>query len=224
MKSKILRRFISGLLVFIPLFVLVYGLLKLHEITSKLSEPLLGFADPNNPVGAVFLKLAAAVLVLFAIYLLGFLADRPIIRSRVERLDRALNAVIPGYALAKGIVGGVVNEDQMMDGFRPVLVHCNDGHRMGFEVERTQSGLVVVFLPDSPSPRSGISMVFESEQVAPLNLPPHKAAELLTFYGRGLGLEIEKAMSSGDEKTATIAGDVAPEGTAATDDNTDNDA
>lgn len=206
MKSHFLRRFIAGLLMFIPLFVLVYGLVQLNAITGKLSEPLLGFADPDNPIGAIFLKLVAAVLVLVAIYLLGFLADRPMIRSRVQRLDRALHAIVPGYAMAKGIIGGAIKEDSLTDGFRPVLVQCADGHRLGFEVERTKSGLVVVFLPDSPSPRNGISMVFDPAQVARLNLPPHKAAEIMSFYGRGLGEEIEKALAS---KAQAPQGDVA---------------
>jgi uncharacterized membrane protein len=195
-KSRILRRFISGLLLFIPLFVLLYGLVQFYQITGKLAEPMLGFADPENPIGAVILKLAAVILVLAAIYLLGFMADLPVVRTRVQRLDRALNMIIPGYAIAKGIIGGVVKDDELMGGFRPVLVQCADGHRLGFEVERTQSGLVVVFLPESPSPRSGISMVFEPAQVARLNLPPHKAAEIMSFYGRGLGEEIEKALAS----------------------------
>ncbi len=205
MKSKILHRFVSGLLVFIPLFVLAFGLFKFHELAGVLAKPVLGFADPDTAFGAILIKVVAFFLVLLGIYLLGFLAALEVIHKRVQRLDRALNAIIPGYALAKGIIGGVVREDQMMDGFRPVLVHCNGGHRMGFEVERTQSGLVVVFLPDSPSPRTGISMVFEPQQVARLNLPPHKAVELLSFYGRGLGQEIEKAMSNGDEKAAITA-------------------
>jgi uncharacterized membrane protein len=199
LKSKILRRFVSGLLVFIPLFVLVYGLVKLQEVTGKLTEPLLGFADPANPIGAVFLKLVAALLVLFVIYLLGFLADLSIVRSRIDRLDRALHTVVPGYAMAKGIIGGVVKEDALMDEFRPVLVQCADGHRLGFEVERTQSGLVVVFLPNSPTPRNGVSIVFEPAQVARLDLAPHKAAEIMNFYGRGLGQEIEKALFNGEQ-------------------------
>jgi uncharacterized membrane protein len=199
MKSHLIRRFVAGLLLFIPLFVLGFGLFKFHELAGLLAEPFLGIADPESSLGAVLIKLAALVLVLMAIYLLGFLADLPVIRTRVQRLDRALNTIIPGYVIAKGIIGGVVKEDQLMDGFRPVLVRCTDGHRMGFEVERTQSGLVVVFLPDSPTPRTGVSMVFEPEQVARLNLPPHKAVELLSFYGRGLGREIENAMSNGQE-------------------------
>ncbi|PCH73129.1 MAG: hypothetical protein COC12_05370, partial [Rhodobacteraceae bacterium] len=132
MKSKILHRFISGLLIFIPLFVLAFGLFKFHELAGRLAEPVLGFADPDTALGAILIKVVAFVLVLVAIYLLGFLAALPLVHTRIQRLDRALNAVIPGYALAKGIIGGVVKEDQMMDGFRPVLVHCNGGHRMGF--------------------------------------------------------------------------------------------
>jgi uncharacterized membrane protein len=214
MKSRLIRRFVAGLLLFIPLFVLAFGLFKFHELAGLLAEPFLGIADPDSSIGAVLIKLAALVLVLMAIYILGFLADLPVIHTRVQRLDRALNAIIPGYVIAKGIIGGVVKEDQMMDGFRPVLVQCTDGHRLGFEVERTESGLVVVFLPDSPTPRSGVSMVFEPEQVARLNLPPHKAVELLSFYGRGLGQEIEKAMSNGVETTGTVAAREVPEVTA----------
>lgn len=196
MKTHLLRRFVSGLLLFIPLFVLSYGLVKFYEFSGKLTQPLLGFADPSRPIGAIILKLAAVLVMLLVIYLLGFLADLPVVRTRVQRLDRALNAMIPGYALAKGIIGGVVKDDELMDGFRPVLVQCADGHRLGFEVERTQSGLIVVFLPDSPSARSGVSMVFDPAQVARLNLPPHKAAEIMSFYGRGLGEVIENALAS----------------------------
>ena len=197
MKSHFLRRFVSGLLLFIPLAVLVFGLIKLHEIISKLAEPFLGFASPDTPAGAIIVKLIALVLVLLLVYLLGYLADLPVIRHRVERLDRALHSIIPGYAVAKGIIGGVVKDDALMGGFRPVLVQCVDGRRAGFEVERTESGLVVVFLPNSPAARNGTNMVFEAAQVERLNIPPHKVAEIMNFHGRGLGAEIEKT----DDKT-----------------------
>ncbi len=197
MKTHFLRRFVPGLLLFIPLFVLAFGLVKVYEISGKLTEPLLGFADPERAIGSLILKLAALLLLLLAIYLLGYLADLPVVGKRVPQLDRGLNAIIPGYALAKGMIGGVVKDDALMDGFRPVLVRCADGHRLGFEVERTQSGLIVVFLPDSPSAKNGVSMVFEPDQVARLALPPHKAAEIMSFYGRGLGAEIEKVLTRG---------------------------
>lgn len=196
MKALFLRRFIPGLLLFIPLFVLAYGLLQFYKFSGRLTETVFRFADVDRAMGTIGLNLAALGLVLFVIYLLGFLADLPVIRTRVPQLDRALTAMIPGYAMAKGMIGGVVKEDAMTDGFRPVLVRCVDGHRLGFEVERTQSGLVVVFLPDSPSAKSGVSIGFEPDQVARLNLPPHKAAEIMSFYGRGLGAEIEKVLAS----------------------------
>lgn len=173
--------------------MLVFGLAKLHVIISKLAEPFLGFVSPDTPVGAILVKLIALVVVLLLVYLLGYLADLPVIRRRVDRLDRALHSIIPGYSVAKGIIGGVVKNDAMMGGFRPVLVKCVDGRRAGFEVERTKSGLVVVFLPDSPTARNGTNMVFDAAQVEKLNVPPHKIAEMMNFHGRGLGAEIDKS-------------------------------
>ena len=193
MKSHFLRRFVSGLLLFIPIFVLAYGLAKFHGITEKLAEPFLGFADPSRPVGAVLLKVAAVIVVVVVIYLLGYLADLSFIRKRVLRLDLALHSIVPGYAMAKGIIGGVVKEDTLMDGFRPVLVPYDQGRRLGFEVERTEAGLVVVFLPNAPAARSGFSMVFAADQVERLDIPPHRGGEIMSFFGRGLGKEIEKA-------------------------------
>jgi len=199
MKSHFLRRFIAGLVVFIPLAVLVFGLIELHEIISKLTEPLLGFVSPDTAAGAIILKLVALLLVVLFVYLLGYLADLPVIRHRVERLDRALHSIIPGYVVAKGIIGGVVKDETLMGGFRPVLVQTTDGRRAGFEVERTDSGLVVVFLPNSPAARSGTNMVFEAKQVEILNVPPHKVAEIMNFHGRGLGVEIDRTISETGE-------------------------
>jgi len=193
MKSHFLRRFVSGLLLFIPVFALGFGLAKFHGIIQKLAEPFLGFADPASPVGAVLLKLVAVLLVALMIYLLGYVADLSFISKRVKRLDRALHSIVPGYAMAKGIVGGVVKEDTMMDGFRPVLVPYDLGRRLGYEVERTEAGLVVVFLPNAPAARSGFSMVFTADQVERLDIPPHKGGEIMSFLGRGLGQEIEKS-------------------------------
>lgn len=192
MKSHFVNRFIAGTLLFIPISFLLVGLYYGYSLFKDVIEPLLGMLDVETVWGFLILNLIVVFSLALFIYLIGYLAEMPVIANRIHALDRVLTGMVPGYSMIKGIVGGVVKEDAMLDGMRPVIVPHAGGHRLGFEVERTPTGLVMVFLPNAPTVNSGISVAFRAERVVKIDIPPHRVMEIQSFHGRGLAADIER--------------------------------
>lgn len=190
--AHILQRFIVGLLLFIPVFVLTLGLFHTYKLGQKIAVPLQEMIGVDTLIGLIALNAAAVLFVVLLIYVFGYLAELPFIMRKINRLDRALSTMIPGYIVAKSIVGGVVRDDDLLSGMRPVLVQTIDGQRVGFETERTEGGLVTVFLPNAPTASTGISLAVAATQVTPMDIPPHRVIELLSFHGRGMSAQIER--------------------------------
>ena len=185
------RRFITGLLFFIPVFVLTLGLWHAYNLGRQVAAPVREVVDVQTALGFILLNLLAIIFVALLILLMGFVAEFGFVARRVDRLDRALHAILPGYGMAKGIVGGVVKEDTLVAKLRPVMVPFGQGRRLGFEVERTDS-LSTVYLPNAPTARSGSVSVYPAELVTQLDIPPHKTLEILSFHGRGLAAVLAK--------------------------------
>ncbi|WP_164661203.1 hypothetical protein [Tropicibacter sp. Alg240-R139] len=186
MKSNLLRRFVAGLLIAIPIVVLGIALYTVFEVIQFIGDPLFGLIGTGTPFDSAIEHVLAGFAAGVTLYLLGYAAELQVIKDRVNRLDRLLVLLVPGYTMIKGFIGGVVHEDAMTEGFRPVLVDTVDSTRIGFEIERSDSGKVVVFLPNAPAASTGIIAAYDAERVTRLNVPPHRVMEMLSFYGAGL--------------------------------------
>lgn len=199
MKEHFLRRFVAGLLMSIPLVVMGIGIYMLFEFLQWAGEPFFGLIDTGTAIDPLIENVLAFLGAIFLIYLLGYVADLPVIEQRISRLDRLLTTTVPGYTMIKGIIGGVVQEESLLEGLRPVLVRLDDAERIGFEIERSENGKSVVFLPNAPAASSGQVMAFDSDRVMRLHMPPHRVIELINFYGAGLSTEIRMAMDGKDQ-------------------------
>jgi uncharacterized membrane protein len=79
----------------------------------------------------------------------------------------AARQMIPGYAWVKGLMGDISIEEAE-EVFKPVLIRFDDQHQLGFEVERAADGLVTVYIPGSPDPRSGTVSYVTSDRIQPV--------------------------------------------------------
>lgn len=187
MKPFIVRTLSTGLVLLIPLFFLTFTLVRSFGSLRKIIEPIVAKLDIDRLAGLLFLNALAALLLLALVFALGLLARLPRVAARFESLDRLLRDRVPGYSIFKGVISGRINTDTSVSGYKSVLVRYNDTARIGFEVERTQTGEVIVFLPNVPNPQTGTAAGFRHEDVEPLDIPPHKLIEFLNFYGQGVG-------------------------------------
>lgn len=180
MKSIILR----GALFLIPIIFLFMILTKAFEISTMLARPAGKIFPLDHVAGILLVDVLAVVLIVLACLLAGLIAKRGRLFGHMSRLDDFLIDILPGYAVTKGIIGGVADEKNAVSVLRPVLVRFDDYEQMAFEVERLEDRSVI-FLPGSPSAWSGSSLIVDADRVTDLNLPPHQVVSLLRVMGRG---------------------------------------
>jgi uncharacterized membrane protein len=175
---------IGGVFFLIPLAFLALVLGKAFQISMMIAEPIDALI-PVDMVGGVALATALAVLILLIVcFLAGLLARQARFAVFTQRLDEALIAVLPGYAIAKSMIGGLVQAQDAVSALKPVLVRFDDYSQIAFEVERTEAA-VTVFLPGAPAAWSGSSVFVAPERVTPVDLPPHEVVKELRLLGRG---------------------------------------
>ena len=80
--------------------------------------------------------------------------------------------------------------DEESQSFTPVLARFDDNAMIAFEVERTPSGDVVVYLPGAPNPWSGSVAYMSPDRVEPLELSMPQAIQNIRHLGRDSSLTV----------------------------------
>lgn len=191
---------IGGIFFLVPFIIVTVVLKKAYEIVHQIAVPIKSLLPSDDFVGVNF---AVAFMLVMVCFLAGIIAQRSVFAKKANQLDKVLGQNIPGYMQIKSIVGGRLGEDVSDTSSDPVLVRApSGGVRLGFEIERDDNGLVVVFFPGVPNPQSGHAVVFPADQVEKLDIPPHQAFEMLQFHGRGLA-KIVGGSTPGDVRADT---------------------
>lgn len=200
MKSFVMKTLATGLFLLIPMFFLFYALAGSYEILRKVVEPLGEKLGVDRVAGMILLNGMTIAALFVVIFCLGLIAYLPAISVRVEKLDKLLTDRVPGYSLFKGVIGGAVQHDTSISGMQSVLVRYHSVAKIGFEIERSKNGGVIVFLPNAPNPQTGTTAAFEPEDVEQLDIPPHKLLEMLNFFGKGINETVEMARKQRGEE------------------------
>lgn len=175
---------IGGIIFLVPFIVVVVILGKAFAIMRHVAEPL-SRIFPIDTVGDIALvNLIAAGLILLLCFLAGLLARAEIAGRLVGGLEKRFLSRIPFYLFVKGMTGSIVEaeEDRSM---KTVLVRLDDYSQVAFEIERTQGGEVVVYLPGAPNPWSGAVCIMAAERVTPLDASMMAAVQNIKHLGKG---------------------------------------
>ncbi len=180
------RTLVTGVLVLVPVVFIGYLGFQLFRFARLVFEPVVRLMPFDSAVGWLLLNLAAIILVVLFCFVAGLLVRISLFASYFDHIDSLMTTRVPGYSIAKGIVGGIVQNDDAIESHRPVLVAFDGGQRLGFEVERTTDGWSVVYLPNAPNPQTGIAVAFRSDDVRAADVSRLRSLEILQFYGKGL--------------------------------------
>ncbi|WP_425092664.1 hypothetical protein [Tropicimonas sp. S265A] len=194
MRTHFIATMITGAVVFLPLFALVFVVAKAVATLRPFLEPVVARLGVDRVIGVVLVVGMCLLVLVLGIYLLGLLSRATGLSRYLTGLDRAMARGVPGYTIVKSYLGGASGDDDLMHGFRPVIAELGDTARLGFEVDRLSDGRVVLFLPDAPNPQSGRAVVVSPEVVSHLAIAPRKLSEVLSFHGRGLELEMAQPL------------------------------
>ncbi|MFK7879803.1 hypothetical protein [Roseobacter sp.] len=187
MKTTIL----GGLLFLVPFAVILIVLGKAYQVSIVVATVLDKYIPITHVGGVAFANILALLLIVLVCYLAGLAARTGIMAKRMEQIDGFLIDVLPGYAVAKGMIGSVANKDDVASLLNPVIVKFDDYDQIAFEIE-SDAQRSVVFLPGAPTTWAGSTVVVEKSRVQPLSIPAHQAVKLMRVLGRGsLALSLE---------------------------------
>jgi len=161
---------IGGLLFLLPLIVIGALIGQVVPIVLTVAEVLGEYIPFKTPGGIALLLLLAVAVVLLICFGAGLLAQRSFGKRLSEGFEKKLLLLFPRYAIFKDQMAGSIGGDESKPRMKPVLARFNDSLRIGFEIERTDSGLVTLYLPGAPDPWSGSVVFLNADRVDPLNV------------------------------------------------------
>jgi len=184
MRSFIRTTVIGGVLFLIPLAVVVAVLGKAFEVLKVLATLLSRLIPIETVVGIAIVEILTVGIMLLCCFASGLLARSSAGRSAYEAVDAILLQLIPGYAWVR-VYTGDISDEEAERGLRPVLVQFDDQYLLAVEAERTDDGLVAVYLPNAPNPRSGALSYVTADRVKPLAASFQAVSKVLKDLGRG---------------------------------------
>jgi uncharacterized membrane protein len=123
------------------------------------------------------------VLVLIA-FIAGLISRTSAGRRIKDWVENSLLGGLPQYQMVKSMAAGFA-QIESAEGLKPALLNIEEGWQIGYLLEELQNGWVCVFLPDSPTPMSGATLLLPAERVRPLEISMTEAMQLVKRMGLG---------------------------------------
>jgi len=175
---------IGGLLFLLPLIVIGALIGQVVPIVLTVAEALGDVIPVKTPSGIALLILLAIVVVVLLCFAAGMLARRSFGRRISETFENNLLLLFPRYAIFKDQMAGSIGGDETKPQMKPVLARFDDSLRLGFEVDRSDSGRVAVYLPGAPDPWSGTVVYLRPERVERVDIEFGDAVATFERLGR----------------------------------------
>jgi uncharacterized membrane protein len=171
------RALLDGALVVLPLGAIALLVIGIVARLRDAADPLSGqFVHPL--VGAV------ALLVLLCLTV-GLLVRSAMGAALRRNADRVLFERIPGYRLAKAMLGEGPSAGEGRRP-RPALASIEEGECPALVMDELADGRLVVFVPGSPGAMSGAIYLFTPDRVRVLDVPLMPFLRCVASWGLGL--------------------------------------
>lgn len=188
---------VGGLVFLLPMVVIGALLGYVYNAALLIYEPLKTHLPVSSALVITFLFLAALAILLMLCFVCGLAARRAIGRKFSESIEKQLVTVFPKYAIYKDILAGNVGGSGLAPSLTPVTIRFNDVMRIGFEADRTDQGLVVIYLPGSPDPWIGSVVLVQPDRVERLRVDFSEAAAICERLGRQSAPQLASVTSKG---------------------------
>ncbi len=186
---------LGGVLFLLPFAVVVFLLGQVAAIIYPLVEKLQQYMPETGiSLGTVSGATVLATLLLLAMcYLAGLVASRSFAARFAAKFEKSILLLFPRYAIWKNAMASNFGAPVGGVAMKPVLVTFDDAARVGFETDRSDGGLVTVYLPSAPDPWSGEVVHVPAERIAPLAVEFGEAAAVCESLGRQASRVVAKS-------------------------------
>ena len=187
---------IGGVIFLIPLVIVVAAVGKAIQIMRVVAAPLNRLIPIETVAGFAFIDVLAVIVMVLLCLIAGLVARSPWGRKMYAKLDELLLQMIPGYAWIKGVTGEI-SDDEAEATMKPVLARFDDQLQVGFEVDRTDDGLVAVYLPGAPDPRSGSLSYMTADRIQHIDAGFAAVSKSFKKLGRGASAMLPGRLAPG---------------------------
>jgi uncharacterized membrane protein len=195
MRKFILTTVLGGVLFLVPFVMVVVLLGKGFMIMRTMAEKVHMFLPWDSVAGMPIVDLLAVLILISCCFIAGLVAGSGWGRALQKRIDDLLLQFVPGYAWIKGMTSNV-SKEEVTAMLKPVWIRLDDQYQVGFEVERCEDGLVAIFLPGAPDPRTGTLSYVESDRVVGLALSFSEVSRNFRRLGLGSAAKISRSKIS----------------------------
>jgi uncharacterized membrane protein len=191
---KVLKATIAGGLLFLlPLVLVVLLLSHAVRFAGKAVGPISEFLTLDKVFGPAAEEILAVLMLVIISVAAGLIARTGFGRNVMRWTENSFLGGLPQYRLVKSVAEGFAQIENA-ENLKPVLVNIEEGWQIGYLLESRQTGWVVVFVPQAPTPMSGNVMYLPEGRVRPLSVSMVEAMSLVKHMGIGSS----KALATAD--------------------------
>jgi uncharacterized membrane protein len=169
---------LTGLLVFLPVYLTVLLLLKAMGTVSKLVRPLARLL----PDWLLAEHLLSFLLVVVFCFLVGMLVRTPIGQAARNRMENSVFQKFPGYELFRSMTRQLAG-DSGETAWKAALVELEDALVPALIIEELGDGSYTVFVPSAPTPMAGAVYILAAHRVHPLDVPFTHVLKAVSRWG-----------------------------------------
>ena len=184
---------VGGLLFLLPLVLVVLLLSHALRFAGKAVGPISEFLTLDKVFGPAAEESLAVLILVFISLAAGLIARTRFGRDIMRWTENSFLGGLPQYRLVKSVAEGFAQIENA-ENLKPVLVNIEEGWQIGYLLESLQTGWVVVFVPQAPTPMSGNVMYLREERVRPLAISMVETMSLVKHMGIGSS----KALATAD--------------------------
>ena len=146
----VVRAFLAGLLILVPIYLATLLLLKALQSVAGLVRPLSLLLPAWLPAEHIL----SLLLVVILCFLIGVAVRTPAGQAIRERIEKSLFERMPGYALIRSLTQRLAGNDAE-NVWKPALVEIEEALVPAFIIEEFEDGRFTVFVPSVPTPFAG---------------------------------------------------------------------
>jgi uncharacterized membrane protein len=184
--KKIKDTVISGIVLFLPIFILLSIFKKVYSTLYKYGYKLtqiLGFEEAEHKKWVPFVTLFLVVVLFF---ICGLMVRFAMVTKMKEWIENNVLLYIPTYSKYKAKMTAKLQPEE--DVRSPVLVELNGAWKPGFLIKNNDEKSTV-FLPTTPDIDYGEVWIVESAKVTTLEMTTKEFKTSLLLSGKGMKTE-----------------------------------
>ena len=180
--SFIKTTIIGGLFFIIPIFLVVFLLVKIVIFFRKLVDPIADKINVSFFGEELASRFIAIILLVIICFMAGVFAKAKNANRFKDWIEDHILSNIPGYKLIKGMIESAAGLDSK-NLKEVVLVNSEEVWQIGFLMERIDDKYNVVFIPSAPNPMAGDVVIVKWDRLKMLEIDEISVIKLYRKLG-----------------------------------------